>query len=88
MPLDDKLLELLCCPTTKVAVKLLPKDKLDKLNELIKQGQVKFEEGSPVENPVEQALITEDNKTIYLVESDIPIMLADKAVATDQLSDF
>jgi uncharacterized protein YbaR (Trm112 family) len=37
---------------------------------------------------VTAGLITRDGRTIYRVEDDIPIMLADAAIATAQLGDF
>jgi uncharacterized protein YbaR (Trm112 family) len=85
MPLDKKLLEVLCCPVTKVPVLLLEEDRLKKLNEQIEEGKVRDKEGVPLEDPVEEALITQDGKTIYLVKSSIPIMLEDKGIAADQL---
>jgi uncharacterized protein YbaR (Trm112 family) len=33
-------------------------------------------------------LITRDRHTIYRIDDDIPVMLADEAVATAQLGDF
>ena len=88
MPLDDKLLEVLCCPSTKVPVNMLHDDKLKKLNARIKEGQVRYVGVEKVEEPVEEALITEDGKTIYTITSNIPIMLVDKGIAIDQLKDF
>lgn len=85
MPVDDKLLEILCCPVTKVAVKRLPEEQRKKLNDLIKKGTVHYQEGGKVENAVEEALITEDGKTIYTVNGGIPVMLADKRIPASQL---
>ncbi len=85
MALDEKLLEILCCPATKVPVKLLTVEQLDKLNEKINEGNAKEKGGDKVEKPLEEALITEDGKTVYAVDSGIPIMLADKGISTDQL---
>jgi uncharacterized protein YbaR (Trm112 family) len=33
-------------------------------------------------------LITRDGRTIYRIEDDIPVMLADEAIATAQIADF
>ena len=88
MPIDKKLLEILCCPVTKVPVKRLPKKKLQQLNEQIAQGQVRYVDGSPLESPLEDALITETGTTLYRVDSSIPVMLEDKGIITDQLQDF
>ena len=88
MPIAEDLLEILCCPVTKVPVAMLPEDKLAKLNEAIEQGEVKKADGNAVEAPLQEGLITEDGKTVYRIDDEIPIMLADEAIATDQLGDF
>ena len=40
MPLDRKLLEILCCPATKVPVQELDAGRLQKINEVIASGSV------------------------------------------------
>ena len=87
MPIAKDLLDILCCPVTKVPVVMLPEDKLAKLNEAIEQGAVKKADGNAVEQPLQEGLITEDEKTVYRIDDEIPIMLADEAIATDQLGD-
>ena len=88
MAIDRKLLEILCCPVTKIPVRILPKQKLQKLNEQIAQSQVKHVDGSLVDNPLEEALITQTATTIYRVDSGIPVMLEDKGIPTSQLQEF
>ena len=82
--IDQELLEILCCPKTKVSVKLLSDDKRNALNERIKRGEVKTVEGKKVDTPLEAGLITEDHKTIYRIDDDIPIMLIDEGIPADQ----
>ncbi len=84
--IDQELLEILCCPKTKVPVELLSDDKRNTLNERIKKGEVKTVEGKKVDTPLESGLITEDQKTIYRIDDDIPIMLIDEGIPTDQAS--
>ncbi len=86
MSIDKGLLDILCCPVTKTPVKPLTKDKLDILNRAIEQGGIKLRDGSVVEAPLEEGLITQDGKTIYRVSDGIPIMLEDQAIAADQVS--
>ena len=88
MPVDKKLLEILCCPVTKIPVKLLPKDKLTSLNERIARGEVRYADGDSVENPLDEALITENGTTIYRVDSSIPVMLEEQGIPTHQLQNF
>ena len=88
MPIAQDLLDILCCPTTKVPVVMLPEDKLGILNAAIAKGEVKKADGNVVETPLKEGLITEDRKTIYRIDDDIPIMLADEAIPTEQLGDL
>jgi uncharacterized protein YbaR (Trm112 family) len=88
MPVDGKLLEILCCPVTKTPLTLLLPQRLEKLNAAIAAGSVKYIDGKPVESPLEEALITEDSKVVYPVEDSIPILLEDKGIGTAQLQDF
>jgi uncharacterized protein YbaR (Trm112 family) len=87
MPISDDLLQILCCPRTKVPVRLLPQDQLDKLNEKIAEGAVKYFDGSAVEKPLQEGLITEDEQVIYRIDDDIPVMLVDQGILTDPLGE-
>jgi len=88
MAVDRKLLEILVCPATKVPVKVLSKPKLKQLNAQIDSGHVRYVDGSTVETPVEEGLITDTGTTIYRVDASIPVMLEEKGIGTEQLIDF
>lgn len=88
MAIDKELIEILCCPDTKVPLKVLSDERIAKVNEQIAQGKIKFKDGKPVDQPLEEALITEDEKTIYRVDDEIPIMLIEMGIPTEQLGDF
>ena len=85
MAVDRKLLDILCCPVTKIPVRMLPKDKLQKLNEAIAQGNVHYVDGRVIEDQLEEGLITENGKTVYRVKEGIPVMLQEEGIATDQV---
>ena len=85
MPVSKDLVDILCCPVTKVPVRLMSPDELAKLNGAIVAGQVSHDDGSKVEEVLEEALITEDGAKIYKVKESIPIMLKDQAIAAAQL---
>ena len=85
MPVDRKLLEILCCPATHVPVERLPSARLQAVNEAIRAGSVKFADGSPVEAELAEALVTANGTTIYAVEDGIPLMLADRSIAAFQV---
>ena len=88
MPVDRKLLEILCCPVTKTPLQPLDRTRLDKLNAGIGAGEVQYIDGAQVEASISEALITVDNKVIYTVDDSIPVMLEDKGIGTTQLNDF
>ena len=77
MPIDKKLLDILCCPKTKIDVEFLSNDERKRLNEAIKKGSVKNVAGQIVKNALEEGLITVDKKTVYRIDDDIPVMLID-----------
>ena len=88
MPVDGKLLEILCCPVSKTPLRHLEKSRLDKLNRAIEAGEVQYVGGEPVTAALAEALITEDSKVIYPVEDDIPVLLEHRGIGTTQLGDF
>lgn len=88
MPIDGKLLEILCCPVSKTPLTLLVPNRLQKLNDAIAAGAVRYVDGNPVQGALEEALITEDGKVVYPIEDSIPILLEDRGIGTTQLQDF
>jgi len=88
MPLDKRLLEILCCPVSKQPVQPLTRVQLDVLNRAIAAGEVRTVDGEPWTAPLREGLITRDAKSIYRVDDGIPVMLADQALGTLQLKDF
>lgn len=86
--MDKKLLDILCDPVTKVPVTPLRGDRLDKLNRAIEAGEVQYVSGERVESPLDAALITEDGKVVYRVDDDIPVMLEDMGIGTQQFENF
>lgn len=88
MPVDGKLLEILCCPVSKTPLRHLEKSRLEKLNRAIEAGEVQYVRGERVESPLREALITEDSKVIYPIEDGIPVLLENRGIGTTQLQDF
>ncbi len=86
--MDRKLLEILCCPVTRIPVRLLSPAKLKRLNQRIEAGEVRYADGSPVEAPLEEALVTENGTTIYRVDDGIPVMLEERGIPVSQLDEF
>lgn len=88
MPVDGKLLEILCCPVSKTPLGVLKTGKLDKLNAAIESGDALYVDGEKVKEPLQEGLITEDGKVIYPVQDDIPVLLEEKGIGTAQFQDF
>ena len=86
MAVSQELVDILCCPVTKVPVRLMSSDELAKLNAAIGAGSIVQADGAKVEETMEEALITEDGATIYKVKESIPIMLKDQAISASQLA--
>ena len=85
MSIDKRLLEILVCPVTKVPVRPLSNDELGVLNREVGQGAVCYVDGSNVEEPLEEALITSDGKTVYRVDGGIPVMLEEQGIPAAQV---
>lgn len=88
MPVNGKLLEILCCPVSKTPLTVLGRQKLDNLNKAINSGEALFVDGEKVTDPLAEALVTEDGKVIYPVQDDIPVLLEEKGIGTTQFQDF
>lgn len=86
--MDKHLLEILCCPATKMAVRMARPDEITALNRSIAAGEVSSCAGTPIAAPLAEALITQDGKTLYRVDEGIPVMLVDEGIKTLQIADF
>lgn len=86
--MDKRLLDILCCPVSKAPLALLSRAQLDALNSSIRSGTVETVAGQKVGTALAAGLLTADAKVIYRIEDDIPVMLADEAIGTTQLSGF
>jgi uncharacterized protein YbaR (Trm112 family) len=88
MAIDERLLEILCCPVSKVAVRPMASEEVDRLNAAIDAGGVLYRDGSAVSERVAEGLITEDRATVYVIVDEIPVMLVEKGIPTEQLEGF
>ena len=85
MPIDGKLLEILCCPVSKTPLIRLSPARLEKLNTAIRAGEVQTVHGELVDQTLNEALITKDLKVMYPVIDNIPILLKENGIGTTQL---
>lgn len=86
--MDRKLLDILCCPTTKQPLAPLNKAELAALNQAIAAGGLKRVDGSVQAEAIGEGLITRDHQTIYRIDDGIPVLLSDEGIATALVADF
>ncbi len=86
--MDKHLLEILCCPSTKVPVRIARAEEIAALNQSISSGNLNTVAGTKIVTALTEALITQDRKTIYRVDEGIPVMLIDEGIPTQQIEGF
>ena len=84
--LDKDLLAILCCPETKLAVVLADDLLIQKVNGAIERGLLKNKAQKPVTEKLDGGLVRADNKILYPVREDIPVMLIDEGIPLDQVA--
>jgi len=80
MPIDDQLLDILCCPETRQPVARAEASILQPLNAEIEAGRLRNRGGDKVEKPIEEGLLREDGRVLYIVDDSIPIMLIGESI--------
>jgi len=86
--MDRKLLDILCCPSSRQPLAMLESRGLDVLNRAIAAGDVQRVDGSAQDVALREALVTRDRKLVYRVDDGIPVLLAEEAISTLQLPEF
>ncbi len=84
MGIDKDLLAILCCPETKQPVKLADAELVKKLNELVARGARKNKAKKPVTESLDGGLIRTDQKMLYPIRQDIPVMLIEEGIPLEQ----
>ncbi len=84
MNVSTPLLDILCCPVSREPLLPLSGKRLARVNKEIAAGQLKDVDHQTLQAPLKAALITRDGKLIYPVESGIPVLLSERAIATLQ----
>ena len=84
--MDRKLLDLLVSPDTRQPLALLDSAGLQALNAAISAGSVLRADGSALDKPQREALITADRKQIYRVEDGIPVLLPEEAITAASIA--
>jgi len=85
--MDKKLLDIVCCPVTKLPLQLLDAGRLTRLNEAIADGGVRNEGEAGVSDTLDEALVTRDGRLVYPVRDGIPILLEEECIRWSQVTD-
>ena len=80
MPIDPELLAILVCPEDHQPVKPANEELLADLNQKVKAGSLKNHAGEAVTKPIQEGLVREDGKCLYVIEDEIPNMLIDERI--------
>jgi uncharacterized protein YbaR (Trm112 family) len=82
--MDKRLLSILRCPVTHKGLSVLKKEKLEKVNAAIAAGQVATLDGTQLDQPLDEALITDDGKRLYPVNDGIPVLLEGESIQVEK----
>jgi uncharacterized protein len=80
MPIDQQLLDILICPESQQPLTRAGQAVLARLNDEIRGRRLRNRAGEIVESEIQEALVREDGKFLYVVDDDIPIMLIDQSI--------
>lgn len=85
--MDKKLLDIICCPITKLPLQVLDGDRLARLNAGIGAGAVVNSASDMIRNPLSEALVTRDGRLVYPVRDGVPVLLEEESIDWKQLPD-
>lgn len=78
--MDKRLLDIICCPVTRLPLELLDAERLSTLNAAIAAGHVRNQADREVAGSLAEALVTRDGKLAYPVRDGIPVLLEDECI--------
>ena len=80
MPVSQELLDILVCPESKQPVAPASEELLSSLNAQIENGSLRNRGGEAVRKTIDEALLREDGKIVYIVDDSIPVMLIEESI--------
>ena len=81
--MDEKLLEIICCPETYQTLKLADTELVTELNQRVQKGVLLSRSGEDVKEKIDEGLIREDGKILYPVRQNIPTLLIEQGILLD-----
>jgi len=86
MGFDLSCLSILCCPETQQSLGVADSSLLDRVNERISRGILVNVGQKLVPEQIEAGLIRADQKVLYPIRENIPVLLIEEGIALDQLT--
>jgi uncharacterized protein YbaR (Trm112 family) len=83
--MDKRLLAILRCPVTHKGLTVAGRDTLARVNAAIESGGISNRDGTVLSEPLEEALITDDEKLAYPVSNGIPVLLEGESIGLEQV---
>jgi len=83
--IDDELLRIVVCPRARQPLVRADDALVARINQAIGRRRIESSGGERLEKPLDGGLVREDRKFLYPVVGGIPVLLADEAIALDQL---
>jgi uncharacterized protein YbaR (Trm112 family) len=80
----SELLKMLVCPETQSSLSLASNELIARLNRAIALGQITNKAGQLLKKPLDGGLLRADQRVLYPIMDDIPMMLVDEGVSLDQ----
>lgn len=86
--MDRRLLDILCCPSTRQPLAVLQSHEIEAINRAVAAGSLRRADGSTQAEAIREGLITRDRKLLYRIEDGIPVLLTDESISSAQVTDF
>ena len=82
--MDDKLLEIICCPETHQPLRRADVELVTNLNQRIKAGTLFDRVEEKVGQKIDGGLLREDGKILYPIRQNIPTLLIEQGIPLGQ----
>jgi uncharacterized protein YbaR (Trm112 family) len=84
--MDKRLLGILHCPVTHKGLATAKPAILNSVNAAIAAGELSNRGGHTLQEPLSDALLTDDGKVLYPVADGIPVLLEGESINMEQLA--